>query len=114
MQTRRTLINTCLLSALAVSGNAYSGNVNEKLFDLHKRLQKVEATEKEAASNVRLSGLVEVEYGYNEDYAKVDSSDIVLATVELAIDATINDNVDISVGLLHEEDDTPLEVDVGV
>ena len=115
MRTRRTLINTCLLSALAVSGNAYSSsNVNEKLFDLHKRLQKVEAAEKETASNVHLHGLVEVEYGYNEDYFKVDSSDIVLATVELGIDATINDNVDIFVGLLYEEDDTPLGVEVGV
>ena len=114
MRTRKTLIHTCLLSALAVSGNAYSASVDDKLYDLHKRLQKMEAAPKESNANVQIHGVVEVEYGYNEDYTKVDSSDIVLATVELALEASVNDNVDVEVVLLHEEDDTPLEVDVGV
>ena len=114
MQTRKTIVHTGLLSLLTLSGNAYSGSVNDSLNDLHKRLHKMEVSQKEQAANLQMHGVVEVEYGYSEDYAKVDSSDIVLATVELAIESSINDNVGIQVSLLHEEDDTPLEVDVGI
>jgi len=114
MKTRKTIIHTGLLSVLALSGNAYSGSVTDSLNDLHKRLHKMETSQQAAASNVQIHGAVEVEYGYSEDYAKVDSSDIVLATVELGLETSVNDNVDIQVSLLHEEDDTPLEVDVGI
>ncbi|MDH5764437.1 MAG: LbtU family siderophore porin [Gammaproteobacteria bacterium] len=126
MKITKILFQACMVSALAYTGSAYASNVNEKLYDLHKRLQKIEtesktqktvkqeAPQSESSGNVHIHGLVEVEYGYSEDYGMVDSSDIVLATVELGIDAKINNNVDIFIGLLHEEDDTPLEVDVGV
>ena len=114
MKTKKTLLHISLLSVLAVSGNAHSGSVNDSINDLHKRLHKMETSQKASVSNVQMHGVVEVEYGYSEDYAKVDSSDIVLATVELALETSVNDNVDIQVSLLHEEDDTPLEVDVGI
>ncbi|MDH5407689.1 MAG: LbtU family siderophore porin [Gammaproteobacteria bacterium] len=65
------------------------------------------------ARRLEVSGVMEVEYGSSEDYAGNSSSDIALATVELAFDAKIDKGVSMHVGLLHEEDDTPLEVDEG-
>lgn len=69
-----------------------------------------------AEAGYQITGLVEVEYGYSEDFTDgvTNSSDIVLATVELGVAAAVNDNVDLEVVLLYEEDDTPLEVDTGV
>ncbi len=60
-----------------------------------------------AAPSWELSGLLEAEYS-NSDNA----NDITAATIELAIQAQINEQVSADVVLLHEEDDTPLEVDV--
>ena len=114
MKIKNNIINTCLFSLIIGSNSAYSGSVNDELNSLHSRLHKLETSSNESVSNVQLHGVVEVEYGYTEDYLDVDSSDIVLATVELAIEASINENVDVQVSLLHEEGDTDLEVDVGV
>lgn len=113
--TRKILTQACLISLMGMSGNIYAATVNDKLTDLHKRLTQVE----ESGSNVQVHGVVEVEYGMTKDNisnpgTSINSSDIVLATVELAIEATVNDNVGVEIVLLHEEDDTPLEVDVGV
>lgn len=114
MKAKKSLIYTCLLALIASSAEVYSASVDAKLNDLHSRLKQLEAAKKDSGGNVQLHGVVEVEYGYHIDYTDVDSSDIVLATVELAIEASINNNVDAEIVLLHEEDDTPLEVDVGV
>lgn len=103
-----------MLVCFFVSVDAYSASVESKLDDLNSRLQKLEVMDKEAGANVQLHGVVEVEYGYNIDYTDTDTSDIVLATVELAIEAGINDNLDAEIILLYEEDDTPVELDVGV
>lgn len=81
---------------------------------MHTRLHNLEASQQDSTANVQIHSVVEVEYGYNKDYADVASSDIVLATAELAIESSINENVDLLVSLLYEEDDTPLEVDVAV
>jgi len=62
---------------------------------------------------LEVSGVMEVEYGSSEDYSGTSSSDVALATVELAFDAKVAKDVKMHVGLLHEEDDTPLEVDEG-
>lgn len=60
---------------------------------------------------VGLSGIVEIEAGQSTDYADNSTSDIVLATFELGIDAQIDEELSASVVLLHEEDDTDFEVD---
>lgn len=67
---------------------------------------------------ISLSGLIEVEAGYEDiDYndpsvEDEDSSDLVLATVELGIDVDFIKHVSGQVLLLWEEDDTePLDVD---
>jgi len=56
--------------------------------------------------NISLGGLIEVEASFedNEESGE-DTSDIVLATVELGIDAEINENVTGHVLLLYEEDE---------
>lgn len=65
-------------------------------------------------NNLSLGGAVEVEVGYEDnDEAGEKTSDIVLATVEIGIDAEINDKVSGHILLLWEEDDTPLDVDEG-
>ncbi|MBF0380277.1 MAG: LbtU family siderophore porin [Magnetococcales bacterium] len=61
--------------------------------------------------NITISGAVEVDAVSSSDYADVDTSDLVVSTVELAIDGTVNDWVSANVTLLYEEDDTPLDVD---
>jgi len=66
------------------------------------------------ATDLEISGAIEVEAGFGSDYNKVKTSDITLATVELAIDSKINDRVSGHLSLIHEEDDTPLEVDEGI
>lgn len=65
------------------------------------------------ATDIEISGAIEVEAGFSSDFNKVDTSDITLATVELGVDSQINDRVSGHLLLLHEEDDTPLEVDEG-
>ena len=67
--------------------------------------------------NIEISGLVEVEAGYvdvdsDDPELDGDESDLVLATVELGIDADFVKHVSGHVLLLWEEDDTePLDVD---
>jgi hypothetical protein len=64
--------------------------------------------------HITLSGLIEVEASFGDDFEDNDLSDIVLATVELGIDAEINDWVQGHLLLLYEEDDTePIDVDEG-
>ena len=64
--------------------------------------------------HISLSGLIEVEASFGDDFEDNDLSDIVLATVELGIDAEINDWVKGHLLLLYEEDETePIDVDEG-
>ena len=61
--------------------------------------------------NIELSGLVEVEASYSEADGD-DSSDIVLAELELGIDAEITDWFSAHILFLYEEDETDgIEVD---
>jgi len=70
--------------------------------------------------NITLSGAVEVEAGFEKiDYKDPatkdeDSSDIVVATVEVGIDAEIARHVYGHILFKYEEDDTPLEVDEAI
>jgi hypothetical protein len=94
---------------------------------LAERLKKMEAEMEEGpplgiwADRIELSGLIEVEAS-SEAIDHVDpavndeqSSDIVLATIELGMDADIAKHVKGHILLLFEEDDTePIEVDEGI
>ena len=62
--------------------------------------------------NIMISGLMEVEAAYIQDHNGTahDSSDVRLATFELAMQATPNQYTQANITLLHEEG-TPLDVD---
>lgn len=62
--------------------------------------------------NISLSGLIEVEAGFSKDFDDVNSSDIVLATMELGIDGQLNEWCSGHIMFLWEEDDTePVDLD---
>jgi len=61
---------------------------------------------------VEMSGVIELEANSSDPYEGDSSSDLVVATAEVSISAQINDWVAGEITLLHEEDDTDLEVDV--
>lgn len=62
--------------------------------------------------NIEISGLTEVEVGYNDPDSGDANSDIVLATQEVGVAAQVNDWVSAEAVLLFEEDDTDLEFDI--
>jgi len=70
--------------------------------------------------NITLSGAIEVEAGfekidYNDPATKdEDSSDIVVSTVEVGIDAAIAKHFYGHILFKYEEDDTPIEVDEAI
>ncbi|QMU61136.1 MAG: LbtU family siderophore porin [Gammaproteobacteria bacterium] len=65
-------------------------------------------------NKIEISGVTEVEAGYNDPDDGESSSDIVLATAELSVAAEVNEWVSAETVLLFEEDDTDLEVDVAI
>ena len=68
-------------------------------------------SEEQVKPTLAIGALIEVEVSKGDNFDKVRSGDVVLATVEIAIDSQINNLVSGHISLLHEEDDTPLEVD---
>jgi len=62
---------------------------------------------------VTLSGVVELEAASAEDFEGNDNSDITLATVELGLDAEINEWVNAHLLFLWEEDEGPVDLDEG-
>lgn len=62
---------------------------------------------------ISLGGLVETDYNSAETFSGEKTGDITLSTVELALDARINDKVNAHLSFLYEEDLTPFEVDEG-
>ena len=59
-----------------------------------------------AEPKLEFSGLVEAEFNSGKDHTAAKGSDIVLAKIELGLDAQINDNVSAHLLMLHEDDDT--------
>ncbi len=62
-------------------------------------------------TGLQWGGLIEVEASHGEDFAGVDQSDLVLATVEFGASAVIAPRVRAQATLLFEEDETDLEID---
>ncbi len=62
---------------------------------------------------ITLGGIIELEASIDSNDKDGDTSDIVLATASLGVEADINEHVSGVITLLYEEDDTPLEVDEG-
>ncbi len=72
-----------------------------------------EGTMSKISEKVSMHGTIEVESSFVSDDRDGNSSDIVLATVELGFEAKLSDKVEGHVLFLYEEDDTPFDVDEG-
>ncbi|MCK5718328.1 MAG: LbtU family siderophore porin [Thiomargarita sp.] len=64
-----------------------------------------------AGTGVTLSGTLQVEAQYNEDYTGVDSSDFIVDEFSLSLEAQVHPLAKANVGFIYEEDGTPLEID---
>ncbi len=117
-----------LLSAALVfpAHAAHEKSAQERIETLSSRIENLEKqlAEKPAGldwiENVVISGLLEAEAGYEKHEPAAagesdeESSDIVLATMELGIDTDFNDYISGHVLFLWEEDETePVDVDEG-
>ena len=61
---------------------------------------------------LNIGGVVEVEASLSNDFEGIDSADVTLATVELAMEAAIHDMANAHIVLLHEDGGgTPINVD---
>ena len=96
---------------------------SRELKELQERLEVLEKQQKEGAdkgagaewmNRLSFAGLVELEGSYtdNDGFSDDEDSDIVVATVELAIGAFITDDITAELAFLYEEDGTDLEVDI--
>lgn len=85
---------------------------DEVIIEKDRQLAKLSGQEDGWFNSVEIGGLVEVEAFHADPSGGDKESDVAVATVELGIAAQITDTVSAEVVLLHEEDDTPLEVDV--
>ena len=65
------------------------------------------------AADITISGALEVEASASEDYSNNNTSDVVVATAAVGLDAKINERVSATVGFLYEEDATDFNVDEG-
>lgn len=67
-------------------------------------------------NNLEMSTLMEVEANFtrDKDFGTRDESDIVLATIEMAFDAHVNDRINAHIQFLYEEDDTSFGIDEGI
>jgi len=97
----------------------HQGKTIEQQADIIDHQQKQAAAGAPSSSEggwfqgIEFGGVVEVEAHHTNPYTGRSTNDLVLATVELAISSQVNDWIRTDIVLLHEEDDTDLEVDVG-
>ena len=61
--------------------------------------------------NLEITGAVEIEASRHDPFEGDATSDVAVATAAIGIGAQVNDWVSAEISLLHEEDDTDLEVD---
>ncbi len=99
---KKYLVIVMLVFGLAFPGfsSVYAGDLEEK------------SALGSLSENITLSGVIEVEAGYAKNGE--DASDIVVATVEVGIDAQIVKHVSGHILFLYEEDDTPFDVDEAI
>jgi len=129
MSKNITFIIFILFAGLMVPGPAWAlheKSSETRIEDLSKRMDSIEKTTQETAfpgrwmDNISISGLLEVEAGYEkfnpdaDEETSEESSDIALSTFELGLDVDFTDHVGGHVLVLWEEDDTePIDLDEG-
>lgn len=126
-------LSTAVLSMLVPGVLAFTPQLAnaDDLRDLSERVLRIERTQAELyttleekkdpglmsriSDRIKFGGLLEVEAFVEDNEAdETNSSDITLATVELAFDARVNDRVRTHVLFLWEEDETdPIALDEG-
>ena len=116
---KKNAIASALIAASLGTSSFVMADDGQEIQSLKERLAKLEAKQakKDALSaewtdRVTLSGVVEVEASYSDPDSGSSESDLAVATVELGLEAAITDDVSANIILLHEEDDTDLELDV--
>ncbi len=68
-----------------------------------------------ATSPIKISGLMEVDASFSKDYNQNKTSDVTVAKVELAFDATINAQTTAHILMLHEDNNTePMQLSEGI
>lgn len=117
-----TLASIALSSQPAFAAQSEIEALKQQLQQLQTRLEQLESAQQSkpeaksipVAVNEALSfyGVVEVEANYSDHDDEGSSSDLVVATVEVGVEAQITDTITANVSALYEEDDTDLEIDV--
>jgi len=100
-------------STPAETGTASEAGVNPEIENLQQRIEDLEKPEAEPTpddlgkicEHLTLHGLLEVEASYTKPEGGDDDSDLTLATAELSLEATLNDQVGGHLTLLYEEED---------
>jgi len=122
MQQRHTLLAIAISLSASTWATADALSSEERLEKAEQRIQYLEQrmqSQDTAANNndnwadvIEIGGLIEVETSVSDPDAGSTSSDTVVATVELGLAATISEQLSVEIGLLYEEDETDLEVDI--
>lgn len=101
------LLIALIVGLLLVPQVSFAESLEEKVARLEEKVAGLEENKGSGLnlSNVSISGLIEIDAVFqDDDQAPNDDSDIALATVELGIDAKINENVEGHILFLYEED----------
>ncbi len=119
--SKQALLAAAITGAMGGAAQADEQELRDKMRYLEERVQLLEQERVvreepiNAESPLTFGGLVEVEAISGEDHEGTDSSDVVLATVELFAEAHVNDWTQAQVVYLFEEDDTePGEIDQAI
>ncbi len=74
-------------------------------------LLAVDLSVEEILTGITVSGYVQTEARYNNDFNDVDSSDIVVDEINFTIDGQVHKFAKATLSFKYEEDNTPLEID---
>lgn len=113
-----------ILSPLCHAAWAEHPDSQTEIANLKKRIEQLEKHDVNhpqqpfsminGQSSLSITGLVEIEGSYEKTAGSDDSSDLILATVELGIEATLNEHVHAHVLLLWEDGEEEITVDEAV
>ncbi len=122
---KKTAIASALLAMSLGASQFAMADQKQEIKLLKERLEKLEAQQESLESKqksqaataewldrITLSGLIEIEASYSDPDDGSSESDLVVATVEVGLEAAISDSVSANILFLYEEDETDLEVDV--
>ncbi len=110
-----SLFGFAVLSPIAFAEVGLEGRIIELENKLSTFEQSTaEQVTEEEPTKPTFNALIEFEAGWNKSYDDITSSDFAVATVELLMAHQLNDYVSAEVGLLYEEGETPIEVDIAL